>query len=138
MIFCYEDYYYDDITLLMIEELQPHIDIEEFSELWNDLDEIRTLELFSDIILNMPNFNVSSYKYNLIDNYVNKYRKHNYPYTNELLKDFNELLKINKFSKKYINFNKQIDEIITIEEATNIAKQILEFIPSNYSSILPL
>jgi len=134
LVYCFEDYYYDDITLKMIQELQPHIDIEEFEILWTDLDEIRTIELFCDIIISEPKLNISHYKYNLVSNYIDKYDLNNY--YEKLLIDFNKLLETNKFSLKY-NLDLNLP-IITKEQAKEIAAKIIKLIPLNYSSILPL
>lgn len=134
LVYCFEDYYYDDISLPMIQQLQSHIDISEFENLWSDLDEIRTIELFCDIILTEPKLNLSTYKYNLISNYLDRYDYGNY--YNELLKDLNKLLESNKFALKY-NFNTYLP-IMTKIQAREIATSIIKLIPSSYSSILPL
>ncbi len=123
MVYCYEDYYYDDISINMIEKYQPHIDIFEFKQLWNDLDEIRIAELFSDYIINKPT--CSLYKYNLIEEYIlnNNYNKISIIYI--------DTMKNNRFIQKYMLYN----------ESKNIidnAKYILDNIPNKYSSILPL
>ncbi len=123
LVYCYEDYYYDDIDINMIKNHQPHIDINEFINLWNDLDEIRTAELYSKFILENPKAGL--YFYELIRPYSQKLDY------NELCDNFNVMLKKNKFIKKY-NLN-NLDGTI-IEKST----EILKAIPEKYSSILPL
>ena len=137
LVFCYEDYYYDDISLSMIEEFQTHIDINEFEILWDDLDEIRTIELFCDLIIKKD---ISTYKYNLINKYIKKYgNNNNFNFIfNKIIEDFNYLLKTNKFAIKF-NLDKfQIELNDTTSEITLKVKKILEFIPLSYISILPL
>jgi hypothetical protein len=136
MVFCFEDYYYDDINLDMIQKYQPHINIPEFTILWNDLDEIRIAELFSNFIIQNPK--KYTYKYNIIEKYLNKYQDSNFD-INILLNDYKNMLLKNKFIKKYNLFNEnEINNIINIDDASKIARIILENIPSIYTSILPL
>lgn len=140
MIFCYEDYYYDDITINMIKTLQPHINISEFKILWNDLDEIRIAELFSDYIINIPVR--STYKYNLIDDYICNYDKYMFDFKSNfdsILVDYKSMLKKNKFINKFsLCSDDELESIIDKNTLIKKAKFILEKIPKKYSSILPL
>jgi hypothetical protein len=136
MVFCFEDYYYDDINLDMIQKYQPHINISEFTILWNDLDEIRIAELFSEYIIKNP-VN-STYKYNIIEKYIKKYQDNKFD-MNILLNDYKNMLIKNKFIKKYnLCDENEINNIINRKTAIKKAHLILENIPNKYSSILPL
>ncbi len=131
MIYCYEDYYYNDISINMIEKYQPHIDIVEFNKLWDDLDEIRIAELFSDYIINYPI--KSLYKYNLIDKYIlnNNFDDITIIYINTM--------KNNKFVQKHISYNNiYLSKFDNSNNLISYANHILKHIPEKYSSILPL
>ena len=137
LVFCYEDYYYDDICMDMIKEFQPHINPDEFLKLWLDLDAIRKVELFCTLIINVEDKkHISSYHYNLIDGYINKYIKSMYN-TKEIIEDFTQLLKTNKFSIKFNLFDPN-ENLNNWDLVYNKAKQILKLIPDPYSSALPL
>lgn len=139
MVYCFEDYYYDDITLNMIEEYQPHIDIEEFVELWYDLDSIREIELYCDLIIETIEKksikNISSWKYNLIEDYIKKIKIDNIYIT--LLDNFIFLLENNKYILIKNLYNKD-EKIDTEELLIKKAYALLKTIPCKYSSILPL
>lgn len=137
LVFCYEDYYYDDICMDMIKEFQPHIDPDDFLKLWLDLDEIRIIELFCKLILNVNKKSyICEYKYNLIDDYISKYKKSNYNHT-EIIADFVQLLQANKFSVNFNLYNSN-DNLNEWDLVVEKAKQILNQIPDSYSSVLPL
>jgi hypothetical protein len=113
----FEDYYYDDISLDMIYETQPHIDKTKFKILWNELNKIREVELFCDFIIkDNPNF--LTYNYNLIEKYTTKHL-HNIKY-DELVNDFIYILKKNKFIEKYCD-----NYIINTKSIKEIAQIIL-------------
>ncbi len=136
MVFCYEDYYYDDICLDIIHKYQSHIDISEFKVLWNDLDEIRIAELFSEYIIKNPT-NLT-YQYNIIDKYIKNYEDSKFD-MNILLNNYKNMLMKNKFIKKYnLCSEDEVNNIKNRDIAIKKAKLILENIPEKYSSILPL
>ena len=141
LVFCYEDYWNDDICMDMIKKYQPHIEPDEFLKLWLELDEIREIELFCTLIINIANReNISSYQYNLIEEYVDKYKKSGYV-LKEIIKDFSELINSNRFASKF-NLPEQFSGLVSnsksLEELATHAKSILQFIPDPYSSALPL
>jgi hypothetical protein len=139
---CYEDYYYNDFSLYMVEETQPHIDIPSFKELWADLDEIRTAELVSQVAIELFEKNVSNryirkWPNELIANFVDKIngleRDLVYP---TFLSDYKNLIATNKFVEYYnLALNPELDSPETI---VTQAKKILNAIPNPYSSALPL
>ncbi len=136
MVYCYEDYYYDDITLDMIEEYQPHIDIHEFALLWNDLDEIREIELYCYFVIeilekNKTKRDISEWKYNLI---YNDYIKNN----NNLIETFIEIMEINKYIKIKKLYDIEYDKINNNDKLLIKVKDILKNIPKRYSEIIPL
>ena len=127
LVYCYEDYYYYDIDLSMIEKYQPHIDIEEFEQLWHDLDEVRTAILYCRFIVNKPITGL--YRYDIITKYSDSLDP------TELLNNFGVMLEENRYIQKYhsdIILSNQTDDIF--EKAT----LILSRKPQCYSSILPL
>jgi hypothetical protein len=137
-VYSYEDYYYDDISLDMIYKTQPHIDKQKFEILWNDLNEIRKIELLCDFIIkDNPNF--ITYNYNLIEIYTIKHL-YNIKY-NELTNDFLYIFQNNKFTQKYC-YNYKIN----IQNIKTTAKEILDKLYilvdddniTKYSKILPL
>lgn len=125
-IYCFEDYYYNDISIDMITKYQPHIDENKFIELWNKLDIIRTAELFSTLILELFKNkkklnNISLYFYELIEDlYTEK----------TIISDFDKMLKNNNFIQYYYLYNSTINnESLAIQKA----EQILKYIPKNYN-----
>ncbi len=143
MHFCFEDYYYDDFNLNMVKKYQPHINVNEFKKLWNEIDIIREAELHSLLIIELfeENYSVSAIRtwtYELIENYILKIKKHDNNNIFDVIKpDYKKLLKNNKFiqSKKLYD---QYEKIETREELIQKAKQIIKAIPDDYTSILPL
>ena len=130
LVYCYEDYYYDDISLKQIAKYQPHIDIDEFKTLWDDLNEIRIAKLYCNFLIKKPTTGL--YFYDLITDYSEDLNH------TELINNFGKMLQENRFIAKHIVFdetqNHKNTEHIIIEKA----KQILAKIPSEYSSLLPL
>lgn len=136
---CYEDYYYNDIYMDLIRELQPHIDADEFLKLWLELDEIREVEMFSQFICELHKRNYELYKipcfqYDVIEDYIDNYRTSN---GESLYEDYEYVLRTNRYSKKYGLYSEE--EWVKDEEwIRNRAAEILKLIPYRYSEILPL
>ena len=148
MVWCYEDYYYDDISIDMITYYQPHIDRKVFLDLWNDLDLIREVELYSKLIIEILANNksiverVNHYDYASISDTVVVITKRE-----QLVKKYIKLLETNTYARKYnllqtyfSNYdyqnykNTNEDNIFIVTKA----KEILTNIPHRYSQILPL
>jgi hypothetical protein len=128
-VYCYEDYYYNDISIDMIMKYQPHINESKFIKLWNNLNIIREIELFCNLVLLLVKnkkklFEISTYFYVLIEDLYSE---------DTIINDFNNVLKTNKFIKYY---NLYISPINTEELAIQKAEEILKFIPSEYTNIL--
>lgn len=51
MVYCYEDWYYNDFTPKMVAEYQPHIDIVRFVQLYDELQIILRLEKHSRFVI---------------------------------------------------------------------------------------
>lgn len=141
-VFCYEDYYYNDFDLDMVEQTQPHIDIVNLKVLWDDLDEIRRAELTSEIALDLfhkkiPNKSINKWSRELIDGLVDKIigleEDSVFPV---FVSEFKSLINSNKFINLY-NLN-IIHELDTPESIITQAIKILNSIPRPYSSALPL
>lgn len=120
LVYCYEDYYYNDISIDMIKKYQPHIDSNEFLNLWLDLDEIRIAELYAKFIVEKPTAGL--YFYDLIKIYSK-----NLDYK-ELVNNFDKMIQENRFIKQDLSEFEVMDK----------AKYILNMIPDQYSKILPL
>ncbi len=141
-VYCYEDYYYNDFDLDMVAQTQPHIDIPSFTELWDNLDEIRRVELTSEIALELfekkvSNKSISKWSNELIGGFVNKIigldQQNVYPI---FLLEYKNLLDTNKF----VNLHnlKLLFELDSPDLIITQAKKILDSIPKPYSSALPL
>lgn len=141
-VFCYEDYYYNDFDLDMVEQTQPHIDIPIFKALWDDLDEIRRVELASDIALDLFEKKVSNRSinkwsreliYELVDKISGLDKDSVFPV---FVCEYKSLISTNKFVVAHSL--KIQDELDTPDSIITQAKQILNSIPRSYSSALPL
>lgn len=145
LVCTFEDDWYNDLNVEMIKEYQPHIDIEEFTQLWKDLDEILEVEQICHFILNYPKY-VVVHNYNQISEYIkipditsfvekiipvlnyNKYIKK---------MDLDKTIeKIDELNKNYISHI--IDDIDYVSGLKTEAMRILLKIPKKYSTILPL
>jgi len=142
LVYTCEDDWYNDLCVDMIQEFQPHINIEEFRILWKDLDEILEVEQFCKYILNYPKYVVIHF-YNQIHEYIK------IPDITVFIEKMICALKLNKYIKKYTLYPilKQIDEINKnniLNDANNygeikaLAEDLLATIPKKYSTILPL
>ena len=145
LVCTYEDDWYNDLDIKMIEEYQPHINIDEFRVLWKDLDEILEVQQFCNFILNYPKY-VVVHNYNKISQYIN------IPDITIFIEKILPALNDNKYIKKY-NLDKNL-EIISVINKKNIENlsndldyitdlkvevfKILLTIPKKYSTILPL
>lgn len=134
MVWTCEDYYGDDIDMQMIHQYQPHIDIDEFRILWNDLDEVRRAEYHCHYVKDYPRLK-SDYHYNIIDCIIQFYT----PSTQveQIISDFKMSMKVNRYIQLYYSIEK-IDTIVDLRSMKKIADEILEGIPAHYSDILPL
>jgi len=108
LVCTFEDDYYNDLSIDMIEKYQTHINKEEFLLLWKDLDEILVVEQFCRYILNYPKYVVHHF-YNSISEFLK-------------IKDINQfiaklliVLKTNKFIIKYDLYDK-LQYITNIDE----------------------
>jgi len=147
MVWCYEDYYYNDFNLNMVSEFQPHIDIEKFKTLAEDLDSILELVKHSELVLELfykfkSIRQVTRYYYEIIedyyDNLVELNSKKNEEFDSIVIQDYINLLKTNKCAiiKKFYNSN---DIIESKEDVVTKAKEILNILPKEeYSTIIPL
>lgn len=142
LVYTCEDDWYNDLSIDMIEELQTHINIEEFIILWKDLDEILEVEQFCKYILNYPKYVVVHF-YNQINDYIR------IPDITVFVEKMLIVLKGNKFIQKY-NLHEMLNEIDEInkynilnddnnyDKLKGCAGHLLLTIPKKYSSILPL
>jgi len=130
MIMCYEDYYYNDFSLDMIIQYQPHINIDEFKILVKDLDSMIELVKHTELVLELFDKNksiqiISRWKYESIENYYDNLIKinNNIQFNNIIINDYVNLLQINKYC--IINKLYNLDEkIISKEDVIKKAKQI--------------
>lgn len=123
-VFCFEDYYYNDISMDMITKYQHHIDENIFIDMWNILDVIRTAELFSDLIIKLFKNNI---KINQISTYFYELIEDQYTYCT-LIKDFDKMLQTNRFIQYYQLYD---SPIITENMAIQKAESILKLISDN-------
>ncbi len=139
---CYEDYYYNDFDLDMVAQTQSHIDVPNLKVLWDDLDEIRRVELTSEIALELfekkvSNKSISKWSNELIGGFVDKIigldQQMVYPI---FLSEYKNLLETNKFVNSH-NL-KVLFELNSPDSIIAQAKKILDSIPKPYSSALPL
>lgn len=147
MVYCYEDWYYNDFTPKMVAEYQPHIDISQFTKLYNELQIILRLEKHSrfviDILEKKPNLIIlSEWNYEPIEKYVKDIKElYNIEKTElekRVITDYIQILETNDYSKlkKLYIPDEPLD---TPELVISKAYQVLKSIPyPNYSSILPL
>ena len=153
MIWCYEDYYYNDFCLSMISQYQPHINIDEFIILTQDLDSVLELlkrsKLVLELFYNSKSIQtISRWKYEIIEDYCDYLIKindendendeNNENYNNTIIIDYVNLLMTNKccIVKKFYSLN---EKIVSKEDVITKAKQIINILSNiEYSSILPL
>ncbi len=148
MVWCYEDYYYNDFSLDMVIEFQPHVNIDEFKIMVRDLDSIFELVKRSELILelfykNKSIQNITSYCYESIDNYynylVNLNKTANKEFDSIVIRDYIDLLKTNKCSVSKKFYNQSSDFLISKEDVVKKAQEILNILPDDeYSLIIPL
>lgn len=145
MVYCYEDWYYNDFIPGMVAEYQPHIDIVRFVQLYNELQIILRLEKHSrfviDILEKKPNLIIlSEWNYEPIEKYVEDIKKlygiEKTELEKRIITDYIQILETNNYSKLkklYIP-----DEILNTPELVICkANLVLKSIPyPNYSSIL--
>jgi len=140
---CYEDYYYDDFSIWMLEKFQPHINIVEFTILWKQLDIILQAEFMSRLIVDLyvnakPIGLISDYRYDMISSYFAQIKKLNQTdLFAQLLKDYIQMLETNKYIMK-LNLPIEANQISTCEELVNVAQYVVSTVPEAYSSLLPL
>ncbi len=140
---CYEDYYYDDICLDMIAQLQPDINIEEFAIAWKQLNIILEAEFMSRLVLdlykeNKPISTISDYKYDMISKYFSQIKKINQTdLFAQIIKDYIQMCKINKYISK-LNLPVGANQINTRDELIQVAQYVISTVPETYSSLLPL
>lgn len=143
----FEDYYYDDLSISMIEEYQPHINTENLLDKWFELDIIREIESFCILIIKLLKRKLSfhhicSFQLDLIEDYIEKYHfmeeYKNQDYFETLFEDFQNIMKTNKYSIKYDLYKEEEWNNKNKDWLINKAEELQKNIPNNYSSLLPL
>jgi hypothetical protein len=129
-----EDDYYNNLNIDMVAKYQPHIDIDRFMQLWQDLEEVLQLELVAEYIEQGLYLNTNvDYRHEsihqFIDGYINNSRITN------VVSFFNDQLFENKYS---IKMGWDANIIDSIDDAVELSREILIKSPDKYSSILPL
>jgi len=140
---CYEDYYYDDFAIWMVEKYQPDIDIGEFKNMWAQLDIILQAEFMSRLVLelyveNKSISSISDYRYDMISSYFAQIKKINQAdLFAQITKDYIQMCKTNKYISK-LNLSIGVEQISTREELIQIAQYVVSTIPETYSLLLPI